>query len=93
MKKLIKLYSFHRTILILSLIVYSEVETYSGLIEWESGTLYPTCLSFLQSAAINKNPDPSLKTQLNSALTLLGTWLISSPMIVSWLVLGSLFCM
>jgi methionyl-tRNA synthetase len=48
-----------------------EVSSCSGLIEWESGTLYPTCLSFLQAAAINKNPDTSLKSSLSSALTFL----------------------
>ena len=57
--------------------LYLEAESYSGLIEWESGTLYPTCLSFLQSAAINKNPDSSLKIQLNSALTFIGIFLVN----------------
>jgi len=51
-----------------------DIASYESLFEWESGTLYPLCLGFLQTAALNKNTDAAAKAQLFTALSTLGSW-------------------
>ena len=71
----------------------SELAIAEPLLEWEAGRLYPLLLSFLQAAAQNKTPDPSLKSQLSALLTALGKptldnfqsgWRVSDPRLLSY---------
>jgi len=49
-----------------------ELSSAEKLISWESEVLYPLCQSYLLSAYQNKNPDPTIKTKIITALQSLG---------------------
>jgi hypothetical protein len=54
-------------------ICIAGLATAERLLEWEANSLYPVILACLQAATLNKSPDTSLKSQLLSQLTALGT--------------------
>jgi len=47
----------------------SDLEVYEDMLDWETGVLYPICVSVLQSASLNKSLDSALKSQLIAVLS------------------------
>ena len=60
------------------------MEVYEDMLDWETGVLYPICVSVLQSASLNKSLDSALKSQLIAVLSNIGT-IISHPTISTWI--------
>ena len=61
-------------------VLFLDLEVYEDMLDWETGVLYPICVSVLQSASLNKSLDSALKSQLIAVLSNIGT-IISHPTI------------